>query len=74
MAAEIESKFKVRTKIVDVDFANHSSKDYIPRIEATIKDLSVGVLVNNVGMSYDHPEPFLVTTTEEASWTIKKTG
>ncbi len=65
MAAEIESKFKVRTKIVDVDFANHSSKDYVPRIEAAIKDLTVGVLVNNVGMSYDHPEPFLATTTEE---------
>jgi len=64
VSADIESKFKVRTKILDVDFANHSSKDYVPRIEGIIKDISVGVLVNNVGMSYDHPEAFLGTTTD----------
>lgn len=59
VAAEIEEKFKVRTKIVDIDFSGRV-EDYIPRLENEIKDMEVGVLVNNVGMSYEHPEEFLL--------------
>merc|ERR1712038_1890042 len=59
VAAEIEEKFKVRTKIVDIDFSGRD-EEYIPRLENEIKDMEIGVLVNNVGMSYEHPEEFLL--------------
>lgn len=42
-----------------MDFAKEDASSYIPRIEETIKDLDIGVLVNNVGMSYEHPQEFL---------------
>lgn len=58
VAAEIESKYKVKTKIIDIDFTS-SDKDYIPRLQTELKDLEIGLLVNNVGLSYDHPEEFL---------------
>lgn len=64
VAADIESKYKgIRTKIIDVDFTT-SHETYIPRIEEAIRGLDIGVLVNNVGMSYDHPEPFLNASSE----------
>jgi 17beta-estradiol 17-dehydrogenase / very-long-chain 3-oxoacyl-CoA reductase len=64
VAADIESKYLgIRTKIIDVDFSS-SHETYIPRIEEAIRGLNIGVLVNNVGMSYDHPEPFLNTSSE----------
>ncbi len=46
MAAEIESKYKVKVKLVDVDFS-HDEKQYIPKIEKEIKELEIGVLVSN---------------------------
>ncbi|TRY76514.1 hypothetical protein TCAL_03530 [Tigriopus californicus] len=58
VAAEIESKYKVKTKIIDIDFTA-KDQDYIPRLQTEIKDLEIGILVNNVGLSYDHPEEFL---------------
>ena len=42
-----------------MDFAKEDPTTYIPRIEDSIKDLDIGVLVNNVGMSYEHPMEFL---------------
>ena len=57
VATEIEESFDVKTKVIDIDF----TKDRIAqrRIEAEIKDLNIGILINNVGVSYDHPEYFL---------------
>lgn len=57
VAAEIETKHKVKTKIVDIDFT--SDEDVFERIEKETSGLDIGVLVNNVGMSYEHPEYFL---------------
>ncbi|XP_066986346.1 very-long-chain 3-oxoacyl-CoA reductase-like [Macrobrachium rosenbergii] len=55
VAAEINTKYGVETKIIDVDF---TKDDIYDRIEKELQDLDIGVLVNNVGMSYDHPEYF----------------
>jgi len=57
VGAEIAEKYKVKTKIVDIDFT--TDKEVYERIVKETVGLEVGVLVNNVGMSYDHPEYFL---------------
>lgn len=55
VAAEINSKYGKETKIIDVDF---TKLDIYERIKNELNGLDIGVLVNNVGMSYDHPEYF----------------
>jgi len=57
VAKEIESEYKVETRVIDVDFKG--GKDIYVKIENNIQDLEVGILVNNVGISYDSPEYFL---------------
>jgi len=64
VAQEIQEKYKVKTKIIDIDFTK--DKNARERIESEIKDMRVGVLVNNVGMSYEHPEYFLQIDDGEA--------
>ena len=50
-----DTKYKVETKIIDVDFTDTT---IYARIERELAGLDIGLLVNNVGMSYDHPEYF----------------
>ena len=57
VARELEQSYDVKTKVVDLDFT--MARDAQRRLEEETKDLSVGVLVNNVGVSYEHPEYFL---------------
>lgn len=50
-----DSKYGTETKIIDVDF---TKSDIYDRLRKELADMDIGVLVNNVGMSYDHPEYF----------------
>ncbi|CAH1790147.1 unnamed protein product [Owenia fusiformis] len=56
VSLEIESTYKVKTKTVVADFTR--GVDLYDEIKQQIKDLNIGVLVNNVGMSYRLPSRF----------------
>jgi len=54
VAREIESQYGVKTRVIDVDFTEND-QIYV-KIGAQLQDLDIGVLINNVGMSYAYPE------------------
>eukprot|EP00243_Klebsormidium_subtile_P007139 TRINITY_DN312_c0_g1_i1.p1 TRINITY_DN312_c0_g1~~TRINITY_DN312_c0_g1_i1.p1 ORF type:complete len:343 (+),score=54.11 TRINITY_DN312_c0_g1_i1:59-1087(+) len=57
LAQEIESKYKVETRVLAVDFTEGGElQSIIDRVEATLSDLDVGILINNVGLSYPHAQ------------------
>lgn len=63
VAKEIEAESKVQTRIVTADFT--SGPEIYEGIRAQTADLEVGVLVNNVGMSYANPEYYLALPDQE---------
>jgi len=49
-----ESKYGVKTKIIDIDFT--AGPEIYDRIGKEIEGLEIGCLINNVGQSYNYPE------------------
>lgn len=67
VASEIEKEYNVKTKTIVADFSNGAT--IYPRIEAELKEIPVGILVNNVGLQYDYPMP-LCELPYSKSWDI----
>ncbi|EGV66584.1 17-beta-hydroxysteroid dehydrogenase [Yamadazyma tenuis] len=63
IAEEIESKYKVSTKVVAVDVTKVD--EAVTQIAAGIEGLDVSVLINNVGQSHSIPVPFAETELSE---------
>jgi len=53
VAADIRKKYLIRTKTIAVDFSH--GENVFPKIEEQLKDIEIGILVNNVGKQYEYP-------------------
>jgi len=70
VAGGIEQKYKVETKTVSIDFSK-ASPTLLEPLRKAVTGLDVGVLVNNVGASYDHAEYFTDITQEKIDQLIR---
>lgn len=70
VATEIQTKFKMETKVVAFDATTDAPENYA-KLEKAVQGLPVTVLINNVGQSHSIPVPFLETDDDEMSNIIK---
>ncbi|THH19326.1 hypothetical protein EUX98_g8799 [Antrodiella citrinella] len=63
--AKCKPGHKVQTKSVVMDFSKVNDTATWAHFAAEVKQLDVGVLINNVGRSHSHPVDFVDTTTDE---------
>lgn len=62
---QLQANYGVDTQSLAVDFARATAEDYA-RVEERLRSLPrIGVLVNNVGVNYRHPEYFEEAPSEE---------
>ncbi|XP_055844520.1 very-long-chain 3-oxoacyl-CoA reductase [Episyrphus balteatus] len=66
VAKEIADDTKVEVKIIDVDFT--AGPEIYEKIQTNLEGLDIGVLINNVGISYQHPEYFITYTDENETF------
>ncbi|CAG9784715.1 unnamed protein product [Diatraea saccharalis] len=66
-AEEIGKLHSVKTKIIVADFSGGSQ--IYSHIEEELKDIPLGVLVNNVGLNYDYPMP-VCEVSDTKTWEI----
>ncbi|KAK9807956.1 hypothetical protein WJX73_007431 [Symbiochloris irregularis] len=69
-AAQLKTKRGVQTKVVTLDFSKAEPASW-KELEASLEGLDIGVLINNVGRSYDHAEYFLQIDNDLISDLIK---
>jgi len=56
-AKELQDKFKIDTRVIPLDFSVEDPAIF-NNVKSIIENLDIGILVNNVGASYDHAEYF----------------
>lgn len=65
VADELSAKYpKVQTKVLAIDFSNFDAAAKA-KVSSLVSQVEVGVLINNVGMSYAHPDYFASLSTAD---------
>ncbi|CAL1707500.1 unnamed protein product [Somion occarium] len=71
LTTEIESKSKVQTKTLVMDFSKLDDASQWGRFRSEVENLDVGVLINNVGRSHNYPTDFVDTPVDEVDNIVK---
>mmetsp|Transcript_31728 Transcript_31728/g.100801 ORF Transcript_31728/g.100801 Transcript_31728/m.100801 type:complete len:331 (-) Transcript_31728:1591-2583(-) len=61
----------VKVEYLQLDFGSFGSDDSLAKVKGAVSGKDVGVLVNNVGMSYDHPKYYEELSSDEVQGLIK---
>merc|ERR1711991_901913 len=60
LGEDLEKKYNISTRIIAIDFSKATESDFL-KINEKTKDLNVGLIFNNVGVSHAFPESFIDT-------------